>query len=125
MTTSITIKDSTATDRVFTVRRQPSGSASAVLVHELTGAGQNRTMYPKIELSSQVVSGRSQPVATVTVPYGALVDGAWVKQGQVSTVISAKQPDAAPDLVRLNAEAYARNLLANPQVMSLFQDGLI
>lgn len=121
--TSITIKDSTETDRVFTVIRQPSGTQSAILQLSLDGTGMNRTAFPKIELSGKIVNGRTEPVASVAVPYGAVVDGAFVKKNQVNHVVRATQPADAPELVRADAEAYARNLLADPQVVAMFANG--
>lgn len=125
MTTSITIKDSAGIDREFTVIRQPSGNMSAILVSALAGAGMNRTAFPKIELSGKVVNGRTEPVATIAVPYGALVDGAFVKKNQVTAVARATQPADAPELARADAEAFARNLMSDPQVMAMFQNGTV
>ena len=122
---SITIKDSTDTDREFTVIRQPSGTMSAILQLLLSGDDMNRTAFPKIELSSKVVNGRTEPVATVTVPYGTVVDGAFVKKGQVNQVMRATQPADAPRLALADVEAYGRNLLADPQVQALFAHGLV
>lgn len=121
----ITIKDSAGIDREFNVVRQPAGSQSAILMLTVAGAGMNRTAYPKIELSAQQSQGRSTPVATVTVPYGAVVNGNYKKEDQVVFVHSAKQPPTAPEMARLDAEAFARNVVANPQVIALFKDGVI
>lgn len=125
MTTNIVIKDSTGTDRTFEVIRQPSGSQSAILLLSISGAGMNRTAFPKIELSTRISNGRTQPVASVVVPYGAVVNGNFVKGGQVAETINATQPADAPELAREDAAAYAKNLLANPQVLALFSDGVI
>lgn len=125
MTSTITIKDSTNTDRAFTVIRQPSGSQSAILQLTLAVAGMNRTAFPKIELSGKVVNGRTEPVASVVVPFGAVVDGAFVKRGQVAHIARATQPADAPELARADAEAFTRNLLADPQVMAMFANGTI
>lgn len=122
---SITIKDSTDTDRVFTVIRQPSGTQSAILQLKLDGTDMNRTAFPKVELSSKVVNGRTEPVATVTVPYGTVADGAFVKKGQVNQIMRATQPADAPQRALADAEAYGRNLLADPQVQALFAHGLM
>lgn len=122
---SINIKDSTSTDREFTVIRQPSGTQSAILQLKLSGTDMNRTAFPKIELSSKVVNGRTEPVATVTVPYGTVADGTFVKKGQVNQVMRATQPADAPQLALADAEAFGRNLLANPQVQALFANGLM
>lgn len=125
MTTSITIKDSTDTDCVFDVIRQPYGTQSAVLLLKNTSPGMNRTAFPKIELSSKVVDGRTEPVLSVAVPYGAVVNGNYVKQGQITHVVRANQPAAAPELARADAEAFARNALMDTQVRALFASGLI
>ena len=121
----ITIKDSAGIDKEFNVIRQPAGSQSAILMLTVTGAGMNRTANPKIELSAPQSQGRSTPVVTVTVPYGAVVNGNYQKEDQVVFVHSAKQPPTAPEMARLDAEAFARNVVANPQVMALFKDGVI
>lgn len=121
----ITIKDSAGIDKEFNVVRQPSGSQSAILTLTVTGAGMNRTAYPKIELSAPQSQGRSTPVVTVTVPYGAVVNGNFQKEDQVVFVHSAKQPPTAPEMARLDAEAFARNVVANPQVIALFKDSVL
>lgn len=125
MTYTITIKDSMGTDREFTVIRQPSGTQSAILQLKLAGTDMNRTAFPKIELSGKVVNGRTEPVASVVVPFGAVVDGAFVKRGQVAHVARATQPADAPEQARADAEAFTRNLLADPQVMAMFANGTI
>lgn len=125
MTTNIVIKDAAGLDKTFTVVRQPQGSASAILYGNDATPGMNRTGLVKIELSSRVVNGRTTPTASVVVPYGAVVNGNFVKAGQVAETISATQPADAPDLARQNAEAFGRNLLADAQVMALFSTGLI
>lgn len=122
---NITIKDSTGTDRIFTVVRQPAGGVSAILQQVVTGPGMNRTAYPKIEVSSTLVRGNSSPVATVTVPYGAVVNGNFQKEDQVTYVHSSKQPATAPELARADAEAYARNVVSNEQVIALFSNGTL
>lgn len=121
----ITIKDSAGIDKEFNVVRQPSGSQSAILTLTVAGAGMNRTAYPKIELSAPQSQGRSTPVVTVTVPYGAVVNGNFQKEDQVVFVHSAKQPPTAPEMARLDAEAFARNVVANPQVIALFKDSVL
>lgn len=123
--TPITIKDSTNTDVIFSVVRQPGGDTSAILMASVVGAGMNRTAYPKIEVSAKQVQGRADPVVTVTVPYGAVVDGNYVKQGQVSRVATGRLPPDSPDLARANAEAFAKNVLMNAQIVALFKDGVI
>lgn len=121
----ITIKDSAGIDKEFNVVRQPAGSQSAILMLTVAGAGMNRTAYPKIELSAPQSQGRSTPVVTVTVPYGAVVNGNYQKEDQVVFVHSAKQPPTAPEMARLDAEAFARNVVANPQVIALFKDSVL
>nr|APG77227.1 hypothetical protein [Hubei levi-like virus 2] len=125
MTTSITIKDSAGTDTVFTVVRQPSGNQSAILHAVNVTAGMNRTGYAKVELSTRIVNGKTTPVASVTVPFGAVVNGNFVKSGQVSDTRQATQPADAPEKARLDAAAFAKNLAANAQVAALFETGLI
>lgn len=122
---NITIKDSTGIDRVFTVVRQPAGGVSAILQQTVAGPGMNRTAYPKIEISSTLVRGNSSPVATVTVPYGAVVNGNFTKEDQVTYVHSSKQPATAPEIARADAEAYARNVVSNAQVIALFTNGTL
>lgn len=125
MTTNIVIKDSAGTDTTFTVIRQPSGNQSAILQATLTGAGMNRTAFPKIELSTRLVNGKATPVASVVVPFGTTVSGNFVKQGQVSDTRTGNQPPDSPEKARLDASAFAANLAANPQVKALFDTGLI
>lgn len=121
----ITIKDSSNADAVFTVVRQPGGNTSAILHCVKTGTGMNRTAYPKIEISSSQKAGSSDPVLTVTVPYGAVVDGNFKKSGQVVRNSVGRLPADSPELARLDAEAFAKNALANPQIVALFQNGTV
>lgn len=125
MTTTITLKDSTATDRVFNVVRQAAGRDSAVLLCIPAGAGMNRTAALKLELSSKIIGGSSRPVATVAVPYGAVIDGNFVKRGQVSSVHSVTLPSDAPELARADAEALSKNLLADPQIIAMVTNGYV
>lgn len=125
MTTNITIKDSAGVDTVFTVVRQPSGNQSAILHAVNTAAGMNRSGYAKVELSTKIVNGKTSPVASVTVPYGPIVNGNFVKSGQCSDTRSATQPAEAPEKARLDAAAFAKNLASNAQVAALFETGLI
>ena len=125
MTTSIVLKNAAGTNVTFNVVRQPSGTQSAILYEVNNSVGMNRTGLAKIELSTRVVSGKTQPVRSVTVPYGAVVNGNFVKQGQVADTRSATQPADAPTQARADAAAYAKGLASDPQVMSLFETGLI
>lgn len=125
MTTKITIKDSADLDTEFVVIRQPSGNQSALLQAVNTDPGSNRTAFPKIELSTRIVNGKTSPTFSVVVPYGAVVDGNFVKKGQVSDTRSATQPADAPEKARLDAAAFAKNAASNPQVVALFETGLI
>lgn len=125
MTTKITIKDSTGADIVFNVVRQPAANVSAILQSVDTTVGMNRSGLKKIELSTRVVNGKTSPVASVVVPFGAVINGNFVKQGQVSDVRSATQPADAPEKARLDAAVLTQNLMADPQVIALFGTGLI
>lgn len=125
MTTNITIKDSTGTDVVFTVVRQPAGNVSAILLAPPVVAGQGRAASPKIELSARSATARTTPTLSVTVPYGTTVNGMFVKQGQVSDLRTANQPIESPDKARLDAAAFAKNAASNPQVIALFDNGTI
>ena len=122
---NITIKNASAVDCVFRVIRQPSGTQSAILQYTPSGVGLNRTAYPKIEVSTRNQGGSTAPVVTVTVPYGAVVGGNFVKSGQNVVVTKATQPAASPDTARLDAEAFSRNLQLNPQIMALMSTGVI
>lgn len=121
----IILKNNAGTDVTFVVVRQPSGSQSAILHEVNTTPGMNRTGLAKIELSSRVTNGKTSPVASVVVPYGAIVNGNFAKSGQVAETITASQPADAPTLSRLDASAFGRNLLANPQVIALFDNGVL
>lgn len=123
--TPITIKDSTSADVVFSLIRQPAGSMSGILRATIMGAGMNQTAYPKIELMAKHVKGRAEPVVSVTVPYGAVINGNFVAEGQVVHLHQSRLPPTAPDKARLDAEAFARNCLANVQVQALFQNGVL
>lgn len=125
MTTNIVLKNASNVDVTFQVVRQPSGSQSAMLYEVNTTPGMNRTGLAKIELSARVVNGRSQPTSSVVVPYGAVVNGNFVKSGQVSDTRSATQPADTPSSARADAAAFAANLAANAQVKALFESGLI
>lgn len=125
MTTNITLKNANNVDVVFTVVRQPSGTQSAILYEVNSTPGMNRTGLAKIELSSRVVNGRSQPTVSVVVPYGSTVTGNFVKTGQVSDTRSASQPADTPTGARSDAAAFAANLASNVQVRALFETGLI
>lgn len=122
---SITIKDKDGTNVVFEVVRQPSANVSAILYQKSTDPTMNRTGLVKIELSSRIADGKTTPTATVTVPYGAVKDGSFVKLGQVAEVRSASQPANTPAAARFNASAFARNLNSDPQVIALFDNGVI
>lgn len=121
----IIIKDSANTNTEFTVVRQPGGNATAILHAVKTGSGMNRTAFPKIEISASQKAGSSDPVLTVTVPYGAVVDGNFKKLGQVVRTFIGRLPADSPEQARLDAEAFARNVLANAQIMALFQNGTV
>lgn len=123
--TPITIKDSANVDCVFAIIRQPGGSLSGILLTPVSGAGMNRTAYPKVEVSSRIVKGRAEPTVTVSVPFGSTITGNFVPEGQVTHVHGAKLPPNAPDKARMDAEAFARNLLANAQVQALLQNGVV
>ena len=125
MTTNIVIKNAAGTDVTFQVVRQPSGSQSAILYEVNNNPGMNRTGLAKIELSARVVNGKSSPVSSVTVPYGAVVNGNYVKTGQVSDTRSATHPADAPTQAKLDCSAFARNAATDPQVIALFDTGLI
>lgn len=121
----ITLKNDTGTDVVFAVVRQPSGSQSGILHEVNTTPGMNRTGLTKLELSTRIVSGKTSPVASVVVPYGAVINGNFVKSGQVTETVSGTQPADSPTTARLDAAAFGKNLLANPQVIALFQNGTL
>lgn len=121
----ITLKNNAGTNVTFAVVRQPSGSQSAILQEVNATTGMNRTGLAKIELSSRVTNGKTSPVASVVVPYGAIVNGNFAKSGQVAETITATQPADAPTLARLDASAFGRNLLADPQVIALFDNGVL
>lgn len=121
----ITIKDSANADTDFTVVRQPGGNASAILHNVKTGAGMNRTAFPKIEISSSQKTGSSDPVLTVTVPYGAIIDGNFKKLGQVVRTSIGRLPAESPEIARLDAEAFAKNVLVDAQIVALFQNGTV
>lgn len=123
--TPITIKDSANVDTVFNVVRQPGGNSSAMLQATVTGTGMNRTAYPKVEVHQRVNNGRTEPVVSVVVPYGAVIDGNFRAEGSVTYVHQAKLPATAPDKARADAEAFARNVLANAQIMALFNNGVL
>ena len=125
MTTNITIKDSAGTDVLFTVVRQPSGTQSAILHAIDNSAGMNRTGYAKLEISTRMVNGKTSPTCSTVVPYGAIVNGNFVKAGQVADTRTASQPADAPTKARLDAAAFARNAAQNAQVIALFETGLI
>lgn len=125
MTKNIVLKNAEGTNVTFNVVRQPSGTQSAILYEVNNSVGMNRTGLAKIELSTRVVSGKTQPVTSVTVPYGAVVNGNFVKQGQIADTRSATQPADAPTLARANAAAFAMGLATDEQVKSLFETGLI
>lgn len=125
MTTNITLKNASNVDVTFQVVRQPSGSQSALLYEVSAVTGMNRTGLAKIELSARVVNGRSQPTSSIVVPYGAVVNGNFVKSGQVSDTRSATQPADTPLGARADAAAFAANLASNAQVKALFESGLI
>lgn len=118
---NITLKNSAGVDTIFTVRRQPGTNVPALLQAQSTGG--TRVAQAKIEIGTTVRAGRSEPVATVVVPYGSTVNGVFSKAGQVTNVIRASQPDAAPDVARLDAEAYASQLAAHIVLRDLFRDG--
>ena len=122
---SITLKDKDGTDVVFDVVRQPSANVSAILYQKSSDPSMNRTGLVKIELSSRISDGKTTPTATVSVPYGAVKDGSFVKLGQVSEVRTASQPANTPAAARFNAAAFARNLTSNAQVIALFENGVI
>lgn len=122
---TITIKDRNGADVVFNVVRQPSGTQSGILHAVSTTAGMNRTGLAKIELSTRITDGKTLPVASVAVPYGAVVNGQFVKSGQVSQTVTANQPATAPEGAQLDAAAFARNLVNNPQVVALFNTGVL
>lgn len=122
---NISIKNASGTLCVFRIVRQPSGTQSAIFQYVPDGDGLNRTAYPKIEVSTRNQGGSTAPVATVTVPYGAVIAGNFVKAGQNVVVTKATQPAASPDAARLDAEAFSRNLQQDPQIMALMATGLI
>jgi len=124
MTTQITLKNAAGVDTVFHVVRQPSAGVSAILQHLPPGSS-NRQQAVKIELSTTLQNGRATPVASVAVPYGKVVDGVFEKIGQVNEVRRATQPSDAQPLAIDNAEAFARGLAANAQVIELFKTGHI
>lgn len=121
----IIIEDSANTNTEFSVVRQPGGNATAILHAVKTGPGMNRTAFPKIEVSSSQKAGSSDPVLTVTVPYGAVVDGNFKKLGQVVRTSIGRLPADSPEQARLDAEAFMRNVLTNPQIVALFQNGTV
>lgn len=125
MTTNVTIKNAAGTDVIFEVVRQPSAGLSAILYEKSVVAGMNRTGLAKIELSSKIANGRLSPVASVVVPYGGMVNGNFVKTGQVTDTRAGTQPADTPTQARLDAAAFARNLASNPQVIALFETGLV
>lgn len=121
---SITIKNAALVDCLFEVVRQPSGTQSAILLYTPPGAVY-RTEAAKIEISAKTINGKTTPVATVAVPYGVTSDGVFKKLGQVNHVLSATQPADCPSTARFDAEAFARNILANTQIQALFKNGTI
>lgn len=121
----IIIKDSSSTDTEFRVVRQPGGNATAILHAVKSGPGMNRTAFSKIEISASQKAGSSDPVLTVTVPYGAVVDGNFKKLGQVVRTSIGRLPADSPEQARLDAEAFARNVLNDAQIMALFQNGTV
>ena len=125
MTTNIVLKNAAGTNVTFQVVRQPSGSQSAILYEVNNTVGMNRTGQAKLELSARMVNGKSTPVVSVTVPYGAVVSGNYVKIGQVSDTRSATQPADAPTQAKLDCSAFAKNAASDPQVIALFDTGLI
>lgn len=125
MTTNIVLKNAAGTDVTFQVVRQPSGTQSAILQEINISAGMNRTGLAKLELSTRITAGKTNPVCSVVVPYGAVIDGNYVKRGQVADTRSASQPAEAPSTARLDAAAFAKNAASNAQVAALFETGLI
>lgn len=125
MTTNVTIKNAAGTDVIFEVVRQPSAGLSAILYEKSAVAGMNRTGLAKIELSSKIANGRLSPVASVVVPYGGMVNGNFVKTGQVTDTRAGTQPADTPTQARLDAAAFAKNLASNVQVIALFETGLV
>lgn len=122
---NIVIKDSDGLDVTFQVARQPSGGQSAILYQVSSTPGMNRTGLAKIELSTRVVNGKTTPVASVTVPHGAVLNGNFVKAGQATDVRTANQPADLPLKARLDAAAFGKNLAASPQVAAMFNTGLL
>ena len=96
MTQNIVLKNAAGTDVTCQGVRQPSGNQSAILYEVNNTVGMNRTGLAKLELSARVVNGKSAPVASVTVPYGSVVNGHYAKIGQVSDTRSAAHPANAP-----------------------------
>lgn len=122
---NIALKNSANVDVTFQVVRQPSATQSAILMEVNTSPGMTREGLAKIELSTRIVNGRTQPYAAITVPYGAVVNGAYVKQGQVTDNRGATQPANSTLVARLDAANYAKNLATNAQVVALFETGLV
>ena len=122
---NIVLHDSDSNPVTFQVARQPSGSQSAILYQVSDTPGMNRTGLPKIELSTRVVNGKTTPVASVTVPHGAVINGNFVKAGQATDVRSATQPADLPLKARLDAAAFGRELANDWQVAAMFGTGLL
>lgn len=122
---TITIKNAAGQDCAFKVIRQASGTQSAILQYALTGEGLNRTAFPKIEVSTRIQAGATSPVISATVPYGSVVNGVFVKKGQVSSTNSVKQPAESPDSARADLAAFVKNLSADPQIVALLESGLL
>lgn len=120
--TPIVLNDENANPVTFVVRRQPSATLSAILQPVATGNG-TKTELPRIEISMRVAGGRTEPVATVAVPFGETRNGTYHKLGQVTHVIRASQPDAAPNAVVERAATFAAQLTQNQAILDLFRDG--
>lgn len=120
---NITIKDSTGTDVVFKVVRQPSGTQSAILTAVVAGAGMNRSAFPKIEVSTRIQNGATSPVVSVVVPYGTVQNEAFKKLGQVATTTQSRQPADAPSRAMADAAAFQKNLMANTAIQDLLNSG--
>lgn len=121
---NIVLKDSTNTDTTFTVVRQP-GQQSAILQQIVAGAGINQTAYPRIEVSAPINKGVTAPRVSVAVPFGAVVDGNYVRNGVVNHNVNATLTATAPDKAKADAAAFAAGVLANPQIKALFTSGLL
>jgi len=124
MTTPITLKNAAGTDCVFAVIRQPSAGVSAILSYMPAGAT-SRSQAVKIELSANIVNGRTAVASSVAVPYGRVRDGVYEKINQVVDFRRGTTPADVQPGVAADAEAFGRNLASNPQVMALFKDGFI